>query len=333
MKIHEQTLLTQWLGKTARSPLQKNALNEADCEIVKCGAQYLATTIDDISEEVSSQLYLDPETWGWMNIMASASDLCAVGAKPIGFLQNVLWTKTTSLQQKKAYQRGANAALKKINSYLLGGDSGHSSVIQLAAVGLGLCADKPILRTGLRKGDYLVAIGKFGAGPQLGLDWVLSGPKTPQPKFRPVPPFMEMQAIKDRVCSAMDVSDGIASTLSVLAALNRVGLDIFDYSNLFDKKAKKWCRQKNLPLAALYFAEHGDYQCIVGVRPENLKWVQRTVKNCNVLARVISRSQSFQWQGQPFPLDFILNSPKESVAEIRQSLHKWFEIVSKVNLP
>ena len=73
-------------GLIARYPRSNRQLNRpfySDAEILKTDGGHLYVSIDTVSEEFEMGLLRDAKTFGWMTVTASASDLAAVGVKPL----------------------------------------------------------------------------------------------------------------------------------------------------------------------------------------------------------------------------------------------------------
>jgi len=100
--ILENLLIKKLTKGFRRSGRQINALNESDSELVildNNSGNYLAVTMDSLSEEISSGLYDDPYLIGWMIVMINLSDLAAVGAEPVGILLSEIFQLYLNLVQ------------------------------------------------------------------------------------------------------------------------------------------------------------------------------------------------------------------------------------------
>jgi len=86
--VRENALVESLVRALPRSSLQRNGVGESDAELVRLPGSdlLLAITNDAIVEEIEIGLYRDPYLIGWVTVVASASDLAAVGADPVGIL-------------------------------------------------------------------------------------------------------------------------------------------------------------------------------------------------------------------------------------------------------
>jgi len=188
MDLPEISDLKSWMGDPPRSSLQLSALNESDSELIRFSKNtQLAINIDSLSEEISSGLYKDPFTMGWVCTMSTLSDLAATGSQPLGFLISTLWGETTDLKFKQTVFAGINDALNESQCPLLGGDQGRNFKTILTGTAIGKNTPQFLTRCGMRAGDVLAITGKTGAGPALGYRFLMGQPPSefPETYFRP----------------------------------------------------------------------------------------------------------------------------------------------------
>lgn len=299
----EITSLKKWIGplveKSQRSPLQINALNESDCELIKLGGhgseQILALTIDSVSEEIDWGLYRDPYTMGWVAATASLSDLAAVAAKPLGLLWSTLWRPDDSTAFKEKIAMGFYDAIKAENTSLLGGDSGHSSTLILSSVGVGICeTGKTLTRMNIKAGDWILHSGSIGIGSALAMRFLRGEPEEdfPESLYRPRAQIELAQKLKGVAHAAIDTSDGLLSSFDTLCRLNGCEMELHFDPNHLNSHARMYCEERRLPLSLLWWAEHGDFQLLLAVTPENLQKALKIEPSLHILAQVTERSES-----------------------------------------
>ena len=84
--------------------LPKRTLVDAPTEVslaeVGARGELLAISTDGLSEEIATGLYTDPFTIGWVLVMAAASDLAAVGGRPLGVATNLNLPRDFSAVQR-----------------------------------------------------------------------------------------------------------------------------------------------------------------------------------------------------------------------------------------
>lgn len=286
--------LKSWIGEPPRHPGQTHGLNESDSEVVLLeDGTYLATTIDTVSEEIAVGLYRDAYRIGWVTAMASLSDLAAVGADPVGMLLSAEWSESFGAERKPEVGRGFSDALRRCGTFWLGGDSGRGSATVLGGVAIGTCRSRPLSRMGMEPGDYVCMTGKVGNGPALAIRFLLGQPEDafPESNYLPCARIDAGRALRGLARSAMDTSDGVVSTLGTLSLLNGAELELEWKDELISGPARAYCEEHAIPLWLLWQVEHGDYQLVATVAPENLEKARQSVPDLEVIGRVAARSE------------------------------------------
>jgi thiamine-monophosphate kinase len=285
-----------------KSPQQLNHLFESDCEIVemtisKKGKHYFCASTDSLGEEMSIGLYQDPYLWGWLTVMSSVSDLSATGATPLGLLLSTQWKFKTNDSIKRAFYRGANAALKKAGVGLLGGDSGYSADPVMTSSIFGTSPVQPLTRLGARPGDLVVMLEtkKLGVGPCIAFRYLLKKDETdfPEKLFRPSPQIQLMPKLRPWVNASIDTSDGLAACLHIIARLNKVGFSLHWQPPLVHSQALHFCKRNQLHPLMLWMSDLGDLQNLLFVAPKNLNKLKRLVPSLTVLGECTDREKEY----------------------------------------
>lgn len=292
--VNEIKKLLEWLGNPPRNPEQSNKLNEADCELIRLNDNsFLATTIDSISEEISSGLYQDPYTMGWVTAQASLSDLAAVGSTPLGVLFSAQWDNQSSVEFKKSVAEGFHDALKDAGTFLFGGDSGTTTSTVLTGVGIGICKNRPVTRLGITPGDYLCITGKTGCGPALSFRFLRNELKEqfPERNYRPQARLQQGQKLAEIASAMIDSSDGLLSSLNQLRFINKISFELQWNPSTLDPRAVKYCEQRDIPLWLLWVGEHGDFELIVTIPPENLSLAKLLSPDLQVIGKAVEGNE------------------------------------------
>lgn len=287
-----QTLM-KYIGKHLRHPKQIHRLNEADSEILCLDENYyLATTIDSIAEEISTGLYRDPYTMGWVCAQASLSDLAAVGVEPLGVLFSTQWSSAATDDFKKRVFQGFKEALEQAHTFLLGGDSGTTDSIVLTSVAFGVSSEKPCTRAGMEIGDFLCITGKTGCGPALAFRFLKNESESAfkEINFRPSAPIKAGKHLRKIASSMIDSSDGLLSALSQLQSVNQVGFELEWNPNVLDPDAIKYCQERQLPLWLLWAGEHGDFQILATIPEEKLNQAQNLCSDLQIIGKVVEKN-------------------------------------------
>jgi len=226
-RLGERELVQKLAASFLRSPSQRNALYQSDAELIDLATtdHTLAVTTDSLTEEIESGLYSDPYLIGWMTVMANASDLAAVGARPLGLLVNETLPKEASDIFIESLQRGINEASRAIGIPILGGDTNRGATLRMSATAIGTVTGLALLtRVGCRPGEFLYASGKLGLGNCFAAS-VFGYSETDVP-FKPLARIEEGQLLLRFASCCMDTSDGFLNTLDELKILNGCGFSI-----------------------------------------------------------------------------------------------------------
>lgn len=179
--------------------------------------------------------------FGWYSILINASDLAAMGAKPLGVLLAVEAREDMSIENFKRFLQGAADAALEFSCPVIGGNLKDSDTFSCVGTAVGLIHKDDILRrSGAQDGDLVVVIGEMGVFASGVLSKMhnitLSRPqleRVEQNLLFPKARVREGQVLakKHIANSAMDSSDGLANCFYELA--HKSGLDIFlDFNDI-----------------------------------------------------------------------------------------------------
>jgi thiamine-monophosphate kinase len=268
-EILENALIERLAGSFPRSPLQLNALQESDAELIRLpGTELvLALKTDLIVEEIETGLYDDPYLIGWMAVMVNASDLAAVGAQPVGILLTETIPSESDADFLSELQAGVRDACAVCGLHVLGGDTNFSAHMQVGAFALGVIPDgAPMTRIGCHPGDVLYTSGTLGQGSVYALR-MLQGEGCDATAFRPVARLREGQVVRPFASSCMDTSDGALATLDQLMRLNRVGFTLTTPLELvLHPDALELAHTRDLAPWMLLAGPHGEFELLFTVR-------------------------------------------------------------------
>lgn len=270
--IVENRMIDQWVRGFTSPANRVNAAHEADAELVEmpgCPDSYLAVTIDTVAEEIAEGIYRDPFTAGWVSIVASLSDLSAVGADPLGLVVAVTLDQSRSTEFQAGVAEGIEAACRAGGTAILGGDTNFGDRTILTGCALGLVPRQRVMtRRGCSAGDIIYASGRFGAGNALGLARLAGLPDAafPENLYRPAPRLAEGRLLREHATCCMDTSDGLFATLDQLARINNVGFRIeCDWQAVLVAPALELGRRTGTPGWAFAAAPHGEFELVATV--------------------------------------------------------------------
>lgn len=272
--VDEIAAIDRLIQGFGRPSFQLNAPHEADAELLRLpGCDHLlAVTTDQIVEEIETGLYSDPGLIGWMTVMSSASDLAAVGARPLGILLAQTLPPGMDRTDVRAMQAGIAEACEATGLQVVGGDTNRSRTLQVGATAMGIVEGRPVTRVGCRPGDALFASGPLGLGSAYALD-VLSRPAgaTGTIPFRPEARLHEGQRLRPFASACMDTSDGALAALDELMRLNGTGFSIdAALSDMLHPLAITAVRQAGLPPWMLLAGPHGEFELLFTIPREQV---------------------------------------------------------------
>ncbi len=257
----EHQLIAKITKGFSRSPLQLNQCHESDAELVQLPEHgpTIAITTDSIVEEVLSGLYTDHYLIGWMAVMASASDLAAVGADPLGI---VMSQSLPELQEEElqALQSGIRDATEIAKISLLGGDVNMSPHLSLTATAIGIVHDRAMTRIGAKPGDIIALTGKAGIGNLFAYEKLCVG--KPSSSYLPKARLYEGKMLKQYASCCIDTSDGVFHAMEDLGRLNKVGFTLT--ASLADITVK----QTAVPPWMLLAGIHGEFELLCTIPQE-----------------------------------------------------------------
>ena len=205
----ESNIIKSIAGDFPRHPRQLNGLLEADAEIISLPGkndEWLVVKTDGIHEEIKEKLYEDPWLVGWMTVTAPISDIAAVGACPTGILLSLVLPKQYSDEWLQQFKAGINDACSTYNIYVLGGDTNFDDVFSVSATAVAsIKFQRPLLRTGMKTGDFLYATAPLGAGNAYAY-YQLFDPTIPV-DYQPIARLKESKTISQFDSACMDSSD------------------------------------------------------------------------------------------------------------------------------
>jgi thiamine-monophosphate kinase len=279
--ILENATIDGWARHFQRSPNQINHIHQSDAELLSIPGDEqhcLATTVDTIVEEITLGLYRDPYTMGWVTVMASLSDLAAVGADPLGLLIAVSMRPGCDSDFVDRIARGMEDACRSRGVFILGGDTNEAPVTSLTSCALGMVPRQSVLsRKGCQPGDAVFMTGAAGAGNALGLVHLAGYPEAsfPEGSYRPVAALKQGKMLREFASSCMDTSDGVLTTLDQLLRINAVGFEInCHWERILAPEVLDLCRVTDTPEWMMLAGPHGEFELIFTVPQDRIATMQ-----------------------------------------------------------
>lgn len=202
-----------------------------DCAIERVASGHeLVFSVDTLVEGVHFPAGYDPEHLGWRSLAVAASDLAAMGAKPVCFTL-ALTLPEASPEWLEPFSRGLSRASRAFGLELAGGDTTRGPLTLSLQVHGEVPAGEAILRSGARVGDYLCVSGTLGEAGA-ALDYLESVSPSEDERavleryHAPVPRLDLGMALRGAASAAIDISDGLLADLGHILAASAVGAEL-----------------------------------------------------------------------------------------------------------
>ena len=198
-----------------------------DAAIVRVGNRRLAVSVDDQVEGVHFDLHwLDASDVGYRALQAAASDLAAMGAKPLAAVASLHVPRGFPVADLRRLARGQAQAALQLGCPVIGGNITRGDRLSVTTTVLGQVT-KPLVRHAARAGDELWVLGELGLA-RAGLLLHQQRPRVPVSLrgaaararaawARPEARIADGQKLRGRARAAIDVSDGLSGDVRHLA--------------------------------------------------------------------------------------------------------------------
>ncbi|MDG2048489.1 MAG: thiamine-phosphate kinase [Halioglobus sp.] len=204
-----------------------------DCAILRLGeGERLATSVDTMVAGVHFPCDSFPEDIAFRAVAVAASDLAAMGARPLGMTVALTLPEVDELWLN-TFSQGLAAAVSEYQLPLVGGDTTRGPLSISVQVMGALPMTLATLRSGARAGDQVYVSGTLGDAA--GALAFLKGQWQPTPDYaeylldrfnRPRARLELGRALLGRATAAIDVSDGLLADAGHIAAASGVKICI-----------------------------------------------------------------------------------------------------------
>jgi len=222
-----------------------------------------------------------PMTIGWRSVAVSLSDLAAMGARPLGVL---LAFGDPALDEPSVMGvlEGATACCETAETCLLGGDLDRHQELTVVSTAIGQTPD-PVRRSGAQVGDLVCVTGELGR-TQAALRCFATGlTERANDLFRFPPRTTWGQQLAGLATSMIDISDGLARSLHLLAGESGVGCAIEEARLPVSPALGEHLPQERWFDALLFGGE--DYELLFTLPESVISAIDRTVRY-SVIGRV-----------------------------------------------
>ncbi|MEP5607419.1 MAG: thiamine-phosphate kinase [Marinobacter alexandrii] len=232
MPSSEFDLIYRYFSSLGAGPAVDLSVGD-DCAILRLESnERLATSVDTMVEGVHFPENIFPEDTGFRAVSVAASDLAAMGARPIGMTvaltlpeADEFWINT--------FSQGIAQAVSAYDLPLVGGDTTRGPLTITVQVMGALPMDKAMLREGAQVGDIVYVSGTLGDAA--GALAFLNGEWQPEPDaaeylldrfHRPRAQIELGSELLGNATSAIDISDGLLADAGHIASASGVCIEL-----------------------------------------------------------------------------------------------------------
>jgi thiamine-monophosphate kinase len=266
-----------------------------DAAVLKIDGTDLIATTDMLAAQTHFPSGITPEQMARKAVVASLSDLAAMGARPLAVLFSVAFPRDLNMSFVRRMLKAMDSTAREYGAYVIGGDLGESGEIILAGVALGLTRKGKFLRrSGAKAGDLVAVTGTLGRA-SAGLRILMK--KLPQNGFRdlmraqlePRARVREGEALAKSgfVTAAIDLSDGLASDLWQLSKESEIKITIERGALPADHLVTKFVEKHGLNPDDFVLFGGEDFELLFTVKPHGWKKVSRSLRRIGTKATPI----------------------------------------------
>jgi len=232
MPLTEFSLISRYFSHLGRGAAVALGVGD-DCAILVLDpGERLATSVDTMVAGVHFPADTLPEHIAFRAVSAAASDLAAMGARPLGM------TVALTLPQADepwlhGFSRGLAAAVSQYSLPLVGGDTTRGPLSMTVQVMGALPANQALLRSGAAAGDQVCVSGTLGdAAAALAIVQGQWRPGRTDERYlmerfhRPIARLALGRELLGRATAAIDISDGLLADARHVAIASGVKLCI-----------------------------------------------------------------------------------------------------------
>lgn len=232
MAADEFSLIARYFSAFGRGEAVELGVGD-DCAILSLHpGERLATSVDTVVQGVHFPDFTLPEDTAYRAVAAAASDLAAMGARPLGMTLALTLPEADALFLH-SFSQGLGQAVSDFTLPLVGGDTTRGPLTVTVQVLGALPNHQALLRGGTQVGDALYVSGTLGdAAAGLALlrgEWHSDdfSEEFLEGRFnRPTPRLLLGQQLLGLATAAIDISDGLLADAGHIAAASGVCLRI-----------------------------------------------------------------------------------------------------------
>jgi thiamine-monophosphate kinase len=267
-----------------------------DCAALNFGTDYLLITTDMINAETHIPKCASPWQIGWHIIAINLSDIAAKGGNPVAIVVSLGLPKNYTVSSFRSLVEGMRACTREYDITVAGGDTKENRRLTLCGTAIGVVPKENFMsRCGAKIGDVVAVTGEVGnaaAGYYMqkrGI--IIKGTTSSELLLEKRPRVKEGITLGKTmaVTSSIDISDGLASSIYQLSAVNNVGFEIDNKKIPVSKEARIIAEKSGMSLQELTLYFGGDYELLVTVKKDSFGKVKKEMERCKMKFTPIGR--------------------------------------------
>ena len=195
-----------------------------DAAVLPFGGTSLVLTTDMLYQAGDLPEGATPWAIGWRAVAVSLSDLAAMGARPLGVVL-ALGAPRFERELLEGIVEGALDCCRSVGASYVGGDLSAHRELTLVSAAVGE-AERPVRRKGARVGDLVCVTGALGRTAAALKLFEREDFERANKLFAFPPRVREGQTLAPYATSMIDISDGLARSLHLLAEAGQVGFRV-----------------------------------------------------------------------------------------------------------
>ncbi len=259
----EEDIIRAGFGEIKR----KSEVFGDDAGAFRTGEGWLIVTNDMLVESTDVVASMSQEDIGFRIVTMNASDLAAMGARPLYFAFSIGLKEGDERSARKLF-RGIQQGLEMYGMSLISADTNQSNELILDGIAVGM-AKSLMLRKNARPGELVCVTGELGK-PLSALLIELKGMEADEglrrrlyEKFlRPVARVEEGVKLANLSRCAIDISDGLVKELKAIAEASSAGIVIREEELPISDEVREFCRINELDEHLIAMNSGEEYELI-----------------------------------------------------------------------
>jgi thiamine-monophosphate kinase len=294
-------MIARWAAALSRSP--RVAVGIGDDAAVLDNLRAPAVCCDALVEGVHFKLdWTGARDLGWKTLAVNLSDLAAMGARPVAALLSLAAPKTLGVEWLDEFYGGLDECARAFGCAVAGGDTTRSpGPLFVSACAIGEILGAPLLRSGARAGDALIATGTLGDS-RGGLHLLQENIETANPAaqfllgrhFRPTPRLREIEHVLQfrpgAVTAALDISDGLAGDAAHIARASGLSLRIESLALPLSPALREVAAREGWDSLEEALRGGEDYELLLCARAESAADICRLIEELGTRATIIGQA-------------------------------------------